>query len=34
MVFDQEEADEPPPSPEPETPVDPPKKRPALRVVK
>lgn len=34
MVFDQDEVDEPPPSPEPETPVEPPKKRPSLRVVK
>jgi stringent starvation protein B len=33
MVFDQDEVDEPPPSPE-DTPVEPPKKRPSLRVVK
>ena len=34
MVFDQEEVDEPPPSPEPDKTVEPPKKRPSLRVVK
>lgn len=34
MVFDQDEVDEPPPSPEPEAPVEPSKKRPSLRVVK